>query len=251
MIEGTMKYATRVEGIEFGPIQCHFDHPSVTKVEVSSSNGGEVTFLMVLAGAASQEEAHAISRQAVNRVADVLSINLGRFVPEPRLAEEALSEVTVEPSGTKIVRQLVGSGMTMSVTCFCVNVLGGESLRNLADALSQANPPGEFNYVLFRTALNTLDPASKFLALYQILALLIGDTNQDDIDAYILSLGPVPVTNTRPKKDGTFKDETVYTRLRNEYMHVRPGATLAKTRAEMETNLEGLIAIVRAAIKDP
>jgi hypothetical protein len=78
---------------------------------------------------------------------------------------------------------------------------------------------------------------------------LNGD-NQDQIDAFILGQEPgTTVTRTRPKKDGSLKDETIYTRLRNEYAHVRSGVSLAQTRKEMDANLSGLIAIVQAAIK--
>lgn len=55
-----------------------------------------------------------------------------------------------------------------------VNTPGEVSLCQLADALTQVNPPGESGYILFRSALGATGAASKFLALYQILDLLIG-----------------------------------------------------------------------------
>jgi hypothetical protein len=102
--------------------------------------------------------------------------------------------------------------------------------------------------VLFRNALGATDPASRFLGLYQILALLNGD-NQGKIDDFILAHQRVPVTKSRPLKAGGFADETIYTRLRNEYMHVRPNVALSATRAEIVANLDNLISLVRTAIE--
>jgi len=248
MIEGVLTFASRVEGVEFGSLNGHSDHPSITKIEVSSGNGGDVTLKISLTDVSDPSEARAIARHEADRTADRLSVNLGRLVTEPRLVEESLTEVIVDASGKRVFHATVGNTLLMTNSAYCVRMLGKASLSELEAALSQENPPGEPNYVLFRSALGATDSASKFLALYQILALLNGD-NQDKIDKFILDQGKVPVTKTKPQKNGTFKDETLYTRLRNEYMHVRSGVTLAATRAEMEANLNDLISLVQTAIK--
>lgn len=59
----------------------------------------------------------------------------------------------------------------------------------------------------------------------------------------------MPVAKTKPRKNGTFKEETLYTRQRNEYMHNRSDVTLAATRAGMEAKLAGLVPLVQTAIK--
>jgi hypothetical protein len=188
-------------------------------------------------------------------VANLLSVNLGVSITEPRLKEHALTRVEVDATGKQILHAQVGDMLMMMSSASGVKKLGAVSLDALRLALSDASPPGEANYVLFRSALAATDPASRFLGLYQILALLNSD-NQDQIDAFILPfISPqernAKVTKTKPKKDGTFKDETIYTRLRNEYAHVRPGVSLAQTRKEMDANLSGLIAIVQVAIRRP
>ena len=95
----------------------------------------------------------------------------------------------------------------------CVNKLGATTLENLRETLSQLDLPGESYYVLFRHALNTTDPASKFLALYQILAAKYKD-NQDKIDEFLKRQG-IEETQTRPTRQGGFRMETTFTRLRN------------------------------------
>ena len=228
--------------------------PSITKVEVSSGNGGDVTFKISLTDVSDPGEARAVARRVAVRTADVLSVHLGRLVTEPRLVEEASTEVIVDASGERVVHAKVGVTLLVTNSAQCVRMLGEASLSELETALSQVNPPGEPNYVLFRSALAATDPASKFLALYQILDLLINqdkiEVNQDKIDKFIREQDPsVPETKTKPWKNGTFKEETIYTRLRNEYMHNRSDVTLVATRAEMEANLNGLISLVQTAIK--
>jgi hypothetical protein len=250
MTEGTMTYTSRIEGIEFDPVECHADHSSVSKIEVSAKNGGDVTYSVHLSGISGLSEALAIASSEVATAAN-LSVNLGVFVTEPRLTEHALNEIEVDSSGKQVVHARVGVTLPMTTSGYAVKSLGGASLDSLRHALSVAKPPGEPNYLLFRNALAATDPASKFLGLYQILALLNGD-NQDGIDAFILAHQPgTPVTKTKPKHDGSFKDETIYTRLRNEHAHVRTGVSLATTRKKMEDNLSGLVAIVQAAVKRP
>jgi hypothetical protein len=254
MSECVLTFASRVEGIEFRSIDCPSDHPSITKVEVSSGNGGDVTFKISLTDVSDPGEARAIARRAAARAADALSFNLGRAVTEPRLVEEAATEVIVDVSGKRDVHAKVGTVISTVTQASCVSLLGEAGLGELETALSRVNPPGEPNYVLFRSALGATGPASKFLALYQILDLLINqdkiEANQDKIDQFIREQDPsVPVTKTKPRKNGSFKDETLYTRLRNEYMHNRSDVTLAATRAGMEANLAGLVSLVQTAIK--
>jgi hypothetical protein len=248
MTEGRVTYTSRLEGIEFDPVECRADHPSVSKIELSAK-GGDMTYIVHLSGVSGLDEALAIASSEVARVVNLLSVNLGVSITEPRLTEHALSRVELDVTGKQIFHAHVGNMLTMMTSAYAVKKLGGASLNALRQALSDATPPGEANFVLFRSAVAATDPASRFLGLYQILALLNGD-NQDQIDAFILGHEPgTPVTRTRPKKDGLLKDETIYTRLRNEYAHIRPGVSLAQTRKEMDANLSSLIAIVQAAIK--
>jgi len=229
-------------------------------IEASSVDGGDVRLRISLMDIQDEAEARALALREASRVADRLSISLGKLVTEPRLAQEALSETTLDQAGNRLSQQKVGSTLPLSTFGYCVNKLGETSLSDLKNALSENAPAGESNYPLFRIALTATDPASKFLALYQILALLIGD-NQDKIEKFIRAQGKVEVTRTKPhkKEKAKFQEETVYTRLRNEYMHDRRSiyeehnhkrryVTIADVRTEMESNLDGLISLVQAPI---
>lgn len=249
MIAGAVEYFSRMQGIEFETVECHAHHALISRIEVSAQNGGDVTFRVHLSGVTRVDEAVAIASSEVSRVVDLLSVNLGRAVTEPRLANATLTEVggdSPEVVGLQFLQTL-----QLTDVATAVRALGPVSLGSLRQALAEASPPGEPNYVLFRNALAATDPASKFLGLYQILALLNGD-DQDAIDAFIVAKEPgVQWFKTKPRRNGTFKDETIYTRLRNEHSHHRPGVSLATTRKEMVANLSGLVVIVQSAVKRP
>jgi len=68
-----------------------------------------------------------------------------------------------------------------------------------------------------------------------------------DVDAYIVSQEPgVPQTQHPKKKPG--KLETVYTRLRNEFAHLRPGVNLDDTKKQMAERLHSLKELAKKAI---
>jgi len=196
----------------------------------------------------------------VCRIADRLAVWLGKSVTEPRLTDQALFETIVDESGSTVSQHMLVQTVLLEDHASCVNKLGATTLENLTETLSQVNLPGESYYVLFRHALNATDPASKFLAMYQILAAKHED-NQDKIDKFLKQQG-VEETKTRPKGQLGLRKETTFTRLRNEYMHdrrreyekrnhERRHVTTAQIRAEMKANLDSLISIVRTAITRP
>jgi hypothetical protein len=84
--------------------------------------------------------------------------------------------------------------------------------------------------------------------LYNILLMLFSD-EQAKVDKFILMVEPsVPQTpDPRPKRKNK---ETIYTRLRNEFGHARPGVKLDDTKVEMMNRRGGLIALTKRAIKE-
>ena len=116
--------------------------------------------------------------------------------------------------------------ITFFTAAHCAKKVQGPSLASLTSALAEQAPPGEADYGLFRACLNTRDAASKFLALFRLLGRLADPTGKDRqpvIDAVIKKKEPGVAESVSPK---TGDMETVYSRLRNEYMdrsHIAPG----------------------------
>src|SRR5207248_10226612 len=110
------------------------------------------------------------------------------------------------------------------------NVFGGPP-ATLKPELEQASPPGERHFSLFRSALLSPSPVEAFMHLYNLLLMLYHDS-QADVDAFIVGQDPaVPQTQHPMKKAGVM--ETVYTRLRNEFAHTRPGVNITTTKGDM------------------
>lgn len=101
-------------------------------------------------------------------------------------------------------------------------------------------------FTMFRHAMQIRDELGKFMALYNVILSIYGD-KQRDVDNFILRRNPNVPVSRRPDKPAA--NETVFTRLRNQVGHVRPGASLAQTRREMAQNVSALQSHVVAAIE--
>ena len=84
--------------------------------------------------------------------------------------------------------------------------------------------------------------------LYNLLLMLFGD-EQPKVDAFILRENPsIPQTpDPRPRKN---RNETIYTRLRNELGHHRTGVNLSTTKKQMAERVGELSALLKQAIED-
>jgi hypothetical protein len=133
-------------------------------------------------------------------------------------------------------------------TGFPAALVVGLSVAGLKTELEQVSAPGEQNFGLFRSARQSMSPVEEFMHLYSILLMLFDD-DQAKVDKFILDEDPsVPLTPD-PRPNHQWKMETVYTRLRNELRHKRPGVNLDVTKAEMAKHLGGLIALTRRAVE--
>ena len=111
-------------------------------------------------------------------------------------------------------------------------------------------------YGVFRIALGAVSPVEKFLLLYYILSTLLpdryGEDSQRQVDMFIRREQPgrppdtpVPLSKKRPKPI----KETIYSRLRNEISHRRPGVDLQTTRSEIAAHVGGLLKLAKRAIE--
>jgi hypothetical protein len=77
---------------------------------------------------------------------------------------------------------------------------------------------------------------------------MLFNDKQPAVDAFIVGEEPA-VSQTPDPRPGHTNMETVYTRLRNELGHKRPGVNLDVTKEEMAKHLGGLIALTKRAIE--
>jgi hypothetical protein len=243
MLSGSLSYGSYIQGVEFENIEVPSIGSSVQKIEVASDKDGNVSIRVYVERVTDQAEAEAIGLREATRVVNILSVEQGQHVTDPTYKGHALKDDLTDV-------HKIGDSIGLFVAAHCVKKLEGQSLTTLKSALSEPVPPGEADYQLFRSSLNTKDIASKFLSLYRLLGRLADPTGRDRqgmIDTLIERHEPGVTKSTSPQ---TGQPETVYTKLRNEHMH-RSSVPLAQVRADMETHLPGLISLVRQAIKTP
>jgi hypothetical protein len=92
---------------------------------------------------------------------------------------------------------------------------------------------------LYHHARSATNPTIRFLSYYQIIASLLGDPHQHVIDKFFADNDPsMPPSTQHPTRDK--RNETVYTRLRNEVAHVRTrtGSNLPKDPLHVHAEIE-------------
>jgi hypothetical protein len=243
MLSGSLTYQCRLDGIEFDQIELRSPEASVEKIDVASDKGGNVLIEVQIGRIARFSDAKAVGLREANRVVNKLSITLGRQCYDPFPTRHALSDQQTDVHYMEdwtVFTAQVGSAVK----------LGTESLADLASALNEAEPPGEANYRRYRSCLNITDVASRFLALYRLLGLIVAHSGKDTqaaTDELIRRHEPEVPETMSPQSD---QAETIYSKLRNEYVHTRH-MSLAQVQSEMEDHLPGLIAILQKAIRNP
>ena len=122
--------------------------------------------------------------------------------------------------------------------------LSKDSIEDIQRTLSGSPDFGHSPTIgLFRHAVSADDPVVQFLCLYLIFDVSL--KKQLDIDRQIVLLEPtIPLS---PSPHGQGKMETVYTRLRNEFVH-RADVNPQVTRGEIESRLDSFRRIVRKFI---
>ena len=261
MVVGVISFTSSIKGVSFGEIGFPSPNPKLGTVKVVGEKGGVVTISVEIQGARSREEAKSIARAEATRVVNIISADLGKYV----------EDVTPSQMELRDAIQIGGATVYMAGTLLCFIQaadaeveLGEPSLDRLKRTLAESDDSAHLNMSVFRAALSFDDAAARFMALYRLLSFFASEEGQSDIDRLILdhadhhvirSISPkkleVQAKKNKERKAGLKYDpqfdETVYTRLRNEFTH-RPGAPIEVVRGEMETFLPGLVTIARNAI---
>jgi hypothetical protein len=103
---------------------------------------------------------------------------------------------------------------------------------DVSSLLKQSINTNEYDIQLihqFVVSRSELDNVSRFMFLYN-LALQIHSDNQKILDESILQIEPSCIVSPSPRFD---RDETIYTRLRNEVAHCRENTNIEATRNEI------------------
>ena len=252
MVSGTANFKSDVKCIEFEAFEITpLAGTSINKIVISCHEIDGLLLAFHIQSATNEAEAiqqsSAEAERIVNRIAFEFSLKASSVIGfgPPRSTGHSFS-----------------GSLAHSTDLFISGKWTAESADTDAVRQKLKQPLGtDSSYLpLFRDALNASDPASQFLGMYQILVLINNDPDdqqviEQTINKYATkSVAPKakpPRKGKTPKPGKPPVMESVYSRLRNEYMHDRNGTsqTLASTRAEMTANLRELVHIVKEAIE--
>jgi hypothetical protein len=242
MFDGTVRFFAEIKktGLTFPAVDVDLQQPNVDHLSLVAPDGKHIEATVHLRSVPSEGEGKRIATEAVESALDRLSIAERVSINNAVLMSSQFVALATQAGGPHVLAtvalHLSGSAL----------VERGISAATVTADLEQAAPPGERNFRLFRAALQSASPVEEFMHLYNILLMIFGD-RQAAVDAFIVRQDPgVPQSQHPMKAPGQM--ETIYTRLRNEFGHQRPGVDLSQTKQEMANRVGNLAELTRTAI---
>jgi len=247
MLTGSQEYTIEVTGDRilnfptFEIVQPSF--PDVEKAEIVSSGERRVTVKVHFRQVLTLEDACSVSRLIAAQVADRLAYEYRIGAADPMRGQSHFQDLSVsgKSQGT------VSHSISAFIAGHEVHTITAADITRLRPFIQSDEPNRDVYFSQLRWILGQDDPVAKFMHLYKILLSLEGGTrhNQKPVDDFIVArdASVQMVYNTFTKRN-----ETCFTRLRNEVGHEIAGTTPATTRNGMEQHLVQLIEHVKAAI---
>lgn len=244
MMRGTATFQAsfRDSAVSFPSFEVNPKEPGVEKVELASD--GEVLDSTVhLSGVPSEDAGRAIAERVNAILLDRLAFHRGIVLEKARRLGDQFFPLATPTGGYHLAAFSGHFTLTGSPVRMVASILPGP----LKAVLEQPAPPRERYYGLYLSARRSESPVEEYMHLYNVLLMLFGDS-QKDVDAFIVAEEPgVSQTQHPMKKLGSM--ETVFTRLRNEFAHTRPGVDIATAKQEMHARLPRLADLVKRAIE--
>lgn len=243
MFNGTVNFEAKIKGngMTF-PLFTYKppNEPSVDSIDLEGPTGDLIRATIRLVNVPTQEEGTALATKALEQAVNRLTYHHGIAIEDGRITGDQFIPVS-PPSGMTLVAAvgryaLVGGSASLVI---------GINAATLQAELQQANPAGERNFGLYRSALLSTSAVEAYMHVYNLLLMLLKD-KQAKLDAFIIKEQPGVPQTLQP---GTKKTETMYTRLRNELAHSRPGVNMALTKQEMANHLGDLRQLANRAIE--
>lgn len=249
-VKGTLKYASAVQGYifrSFDPLEIETPEPWVEKVVVECRDESPIVVTVAFAAAPSVDTALISGKAICRTVVGRLALKYGLCAQEPLLTSEELEE---EKDGTTV--KAAASAVALSCSGKDSKRVEQNEAAELEKELEDLRPHRhDYEELYRRIAMQAADAVDRYMSLYRILSLLClsptGKEEQKYVDDFIEQETTAKRQFKRPDKQSVL--ETVYSRLRNEVGHARPGVDLATTRREMDTLVYELAAIAKKAIE--
>jgi hypothetical protein len=223
----------------------YFDNePGIERVVLEGSEK-HILMSVYFASVASESEGNTIAIRVAKKALDRLTFFSCHRIEDPVVTGHQLSPLN-PTLGT-------AHSISMGVTLFVQGAFSASvqlSPSDLKPVLEDPSPAGEVRFGLYRSALLSHSDIEAYIHLYNLLLMLHRD-DQGKLEEFIIKHEPGVVVTVQPKKKPGQKKiimETTYTRLRNEFAHIRSGVNIATTKEEMVKHLHGLGELTKKAI---
>jgi len=208
---------------------------------MESPTGDQIQGSVHLSSVASDEEARVVAAKLANYYLDRISFLHGSSIESHEILRSVLMPIALQPGA--VVQLHTGDLLIFGQQA---DLIVGLDATSLKAEMERPAASGENFFGMYRSALQSASPVEQFMHLYQILLLFFND-RQADVDDYIRREEPGVSETSHPLFAGA--TETVYSRLRNEFGHVRAGVDVRNTKLEMANQLGGLTTLTKRAIE--
>jgi hypothetical protein len=237
-----------MKGLQFDGLEIPSAEPTIERIQLANPEGTELQIAISFSAVGSQDEARTIAARVIEPILNRLAFQENIAIGFPRPLTSSFIEIQTD--GPLDHNLSLVAHVYVQDYFTAIRVLHPNAAAQLQADLVRPAPAGEPHYSAFRQALNAEDFVDRFMSLFRILLDLRrtpdGRESQEVVDNFIhTEFGEALVAPShRPNAP-----ETVYTRLRNEVGHARPGVLPETTRQEISTHLADLAKIVRRAIE--
>ena len=243
MYIGTVTFRAVItsNGLKFPSCEFNPNQTSIEKVVIESQSGYEILSTVHLAGVATERVGRAIANKVLTAVLDRIAFQYSLAIEDSQIVSSWFDYVSPLPGA-----QVQPHSGELAIIEKQAGLVYGIPAADLKTELERTPLSGEPSFSLYRLALQSRSPAERFMHLYSLLLRFFED-EQVTVDDFIRSQDPAVLQSPDPRPGHSHR-ETVYTRLRNEFAQRRPAVNMRDTKAEMEKQMGGLIALVKQAI---
>jgi len=250
MLRGIVKFRARIvhpdKGITFPVVEFNPNEAGVGNAEIEGPNGTEILTTVHLTAVDNHDQGIGVATKVHVAALDRICFFHNVAIENGDVTESDFSPIDPQPPGQY---GLGAAGGRYDYIGYPIAFPRGLSGSLLKTQLEQTAPAGERNFGLFRSARQSTSPVEEFMHLYNLMLMFFDDSRpgaQERLDEFIRTGKPRVPSTPRPRLP---VHETVYTRLRNEFAHQRPGVNLDDTKAAMKNNLGDLIELIKRAIE--
>jgi hypothetical protein len=243
--EGVVSFSVSIAGIDFVAREVMLNNSRVPRVRFKRHGLGHYEVSVFTIDIYDEIQAVSAAQETLDILLARISVHLGARVFDAQLHGSTVPFPPHQRTDKASYRVTAQATIPVDSPVPRPKALTQDDWAKVASALQTPQQPIDLVKVVYRLATSQADPLASFVLLYNILLQLCND-KQADVDGLVRTIQPGVTSFPSPIKAGVM--ETIYTRLRNEIAHQRPGVSLAQTYAQIKQVLPQFRELVRQAL---